>query len=206
MLKSLICYGGLTILKVFCHGKLNTGIRHTSYHLGSNKKVDFLCALNSILLELSRMTNLHCFLLCCLPLLQSFLPVSFFLLCPDQNSLTVVMSIWIKRIHWNQILISPAITHLLGIEIGCHSLVAKCPNLFWKMLVHSVHKSRGSITKRAEITWPTALTPLSVLAAHIQSTFLKSPKLHGAMACARKSACSNSPSIVIAPGFLCMPR
>jgi hypothetical protein len=72
-----------------------------------------------------------------------FLPVSFFLLCSDQNSLTVVMSIWIKHIHWNQILISLAITHLLGIEIGCHSLVAKCPNLLWKMLVHSVHKSRG---------------------------------------------------------------
>ena len=54
-------------------------------------------------------------------------------------------------------------------------------------------------------TCPTALTPLSVLAARFQCTLLKSPAFDVAIPPALTMAFSKSSSIVFAPGLRCIP-
>ena len=54
---------------------------------------------------------------------------------------------------------------------------------------------------RSAMLWPTAETPLSVLAARVQPTLEKSPALSALIPPAATMARSSSSSTVTAPGF-----
>ena len=63
----------------------------------------------------------------------------------------------------------------------------------------------GSSTMRRAMHWPTALTPLSVLAARVHWTLVKSPALSCEMPPAFTMARSSSSSMVFAPGLRWKP-